>query len=67
MLVQKTSLKGSKITLGDCTTWFVKEELGYRSYGKVVLVESKDADDIGVVALKAQVPINCLALEYIIL
>ena len=64
-LVQKTSAKGSKITLGD-RTGFVKEEQGRGSYGEVVLVESKD-DDIRVVALKAQAPMDCLALEYIIL
>jgi hypothetical protein len=64
-LLQETSAKGSKITLGD-RTGFVKEELGHGLYGKVVLMESKD-DDVGVVALKAQVPIDCLALEYIIL
>ena len=64
-LVQKMSAKGSKITLGDCMG-FVKKELGHGSYGKFVLVESKDVN-VGVVALKAQAPIDCLALEYIIL
>ena len=64
-LVQKMSAKGSKITLGD-RTGFVKEEQGCGSYGEVVLVESKD-DDIRVVALKAQAPMDCLVLEYIIL
>ena len=63
--MQQMSAKSSKITLGDCTG-FVKEELGCRPYGKVVCVESKD-DDIRVVALKAQAPINCLASEFIIL
>jgi hypothetical protein len=63
-----TSAKGSKITLGD-KTGFVKEELGRGSYGKVVLIESKeeDDDDVNVAALKAQAPLNCLALEYVIL
>jgi hypothetical protein len=64
-LLQNTSAKGSKITLGD-RTGFVKEELGRGAYGKVVLMESKD-DDVGIVALKAQAPIDCLALEYVIL
>lgn len=67
-LLQMTSAKGSKITLRE-KVGFVKEELGRGSYGKVVLMESKndDEDGVNVVALKAQAPLNCLALEYVIL
>jgi hypothetical protein len=67
-LLQMTTAKGSKITLGG-KFGFVKEELGRGSYGKVVLMESKDddVDEVNVVALKAQAPLDCLALEYVIL
>ena len=65
-LLQATSAKGSKISLGH-RLGIVKEELGRGSYGKVVLLESKDDANAGVLALKAQSPTDCLALEYVIL
>jgi len=65
-LLQSTSAKGAKIVLGD-RCGVVKEELGKGSYGKVVLMESKDDPTVGVVAVKAQAPTDCLGLEYVIL
>lgn len=64
-LLQATSTKGAKIVLGD-RRGVVKEELGKGTYGKVVLMESTNPT-VGVVAVKAQAPTDCLGLEYVIL
>ena len=64
--VQKTPAKGSMIILGR-RSGIIKQELGRGGYGKVVLMESKDDAEVDVVAVKAQAPTDCLALEYVIL
>jgi hypothetical protein len=65
-LLQSSSSKGSMITLGNLRG-LVKEELGKGSYGKVVLLESKEDPTVTAVAVKAQAPTDCLGLEYTIL
>lgn len=46
---------------------FVSSELGRGAYGIVVLMESEEGDDKSLLAVKAQTPTSCLALEYTIL
>lgn len=65
-LLQATSAKGAVISLGD-RRGLVKEELGKGTYGKVVLLESMNDSTVGVIAVKAQAPTDCLGLEYVIL
>jgi hypothetical protein len=65
-LLQATSAKGALVSVGDLRG-VVKEELGKGLFGKVVLMESKDDPTVNAIAVKAQAPTDCLALECIIL
>lgn len=65
-LLQSKSAKGAKIILGD-RRGVVKEELGKGAYAKVVLLKPEIDANVGVVAVKAQAPTDCLGLEYVIL
>lgn len=66
VLLQSSSAKGAVVSLGNLRG-IVKEELGKGTYGKVVLLESNDDPTVIAVAVKAQAPTDCLALEYVIL
>lgn len=65
-LLQSTSAKGARISLGE-RRGVVKEELGKGTYAKVVLMETITDGNADAVAVKAQAPTDCLGLEFSIL
>jgi checkpoint serine/threonine-protein kinase len=65
-----SSMQGSEITLGD-KTGVVSGELGRGTYGVVVLMDISQrwqgSPHDTCIAVKAQTPTDCLALEYVLL
>jgi hypothetical protein len=67
-VLRRKSLIPSKIELSiGKYSGLVSNELGRGTYGVVVLMEAEESSDDGIIAVKAQTPTSCLALECVVL